>query len=52
MKGEQAALLDGMHRWRISLAAGFTHLPCLCKSRDDAEVAYGYVDAGDSALRP
>jgi ParB-like nuclease family protein len=52
MKGEQAILLDGMHRWRISLAAGFTHLRCLCKSRDAAELGYGYVDAGDSAPSP
>jgi ParB-like chromosome segregation protein Spo0J len=46
MKGARAILLDGTHRWRISLAAGYTHLPCLCVSSDEAEGGYGYVDSG------
>jgi hypothetical protein len=28
MKGDEAILYDGMHRWQISRAAGFTHIPC------------------------
>jgi hypothetical protein len=35
-------LLDGVHRWRASLAFGFPQIPCELKSRDFAEVARGY----------
>jgi hypothetical protein len=28
LKDDEARLADGLHRYRISLAAGFTHLPC------------------------
>lgn len=37
MKGEQAILLDGAHRWRVYLTAGFTHLPCKARPRIEAE---------------
>jgi hypothetical protein len=35
-------LLDGVHRWRASLAFGFPQIPCELKTRDFAEVARGY----------
>jgi hypothetical protein len=38
----QFHLLDGVHRWRASLAFGFPQIPCELKTRDFAEVARGY----------
>ena len=35
-------LLDGVHRWRASLAFGFPQIPCELKTRNFAEVARGY----------
>lgn len=35
-------LLDGVHRWRASLAFGFRQIPCELKTREFAEVARGY----------
>jgi hypothetical protein len=35
-------LLDGLHRWRASLAFGFRQIPCELKTREFAEVARGY----------
>jgi hypothetical protein len=40
---DELILLDGMHRWRASLAYGFAELPCLMMSRDWADVCRGYV---------
>jgi hypothetical protein len=40
---DELILLDGMHRWRASLAYGFAELPCLMMDRDRAEVCRGYV---------
>jgi hypothetical protein len=37
-----AALLDGLHRLRVSLALGFVSIPATQPSRDDAELAYHY----------
>ncbi len=42
--GKVANLLDGMHRWRLSIACGFTHLPCRRVSREDAELLYRYTE--------
>lgn len=41
-----AALLDGLHRWRVSLALGFLAIPATQPSRDDAELVYCYPPAG------
>jgi hypothetical protein len=38
-----ATLLDGMHRWRVSLALGFSSIPCTQPSRDDAKLCYRYT---------
>jgi hypothetical protein len=38
-----ATLLDGLHRFRLSLALGFTLIPATQPSRDDAELCYRYV---------
>lgn len=40
-----AALLDGLHRWRISLALGFLAIPAMQPTRDAADLGYGYVNA-------
>jgi hypothetical protein len=40
---DELILLDGMHRWRTSLAYGFAELPCLMMDRDWAEVCRRYV---------
>jgi hypothetical protein len=37
-----AALLDGLHRLRISVALGFVSIPATQPSRDDAELVYRY----------
>jgi ParB-like chromosome segregation protein Spo0J len=37
-----ATLLDGLHRYRLSLALGFTLIPATQPSRDDAELCYRY----------
>ncbi len=37
-----AQLLDGLHRWRISLTLGFASIPATQPSRDDAELCYRY----------
>ena len=41
-------LLDGLHRWRASLACGFRQIPCELKTREFAEVARGYRGARTS----
>jgi hypothetical protein len=38
-----ATLLDGVHRWRASLALGFSSIPCTQPSREDAELCYRYA---------
>ena len=40
---DELILLDGMHRWRASLAYGFAELPCLMMTREWAEEFRGYV---------
>jgi len=35
-----ARLVDGTHRWRVSVALGFPMIPCLLLNRDEAD-AYG-----------
>jgi hypothetical protein len=35
-------LLNGVHRWRASLAYGFTHIPCLLVTLTEA-LETGYV---------
>jgi hypothetical protein len=35
-------LLDGFHRWRISLALGFTDIPCKLVTSEVAELVYRY----------
>jgi ParB-like chromosome segregation protein Spo0J len=42
-KTDELVLLDGMHRWRASLAYGFAELPCLMMTREWAEEFRGYV---------
>jgi hypothetical protein len=42
---DEFIFLDGMHRWRASLAYGFAELPCLMIDRDWAEVCRGYMPA-------
>jgi hypothetical protein len=37
-----ATLLDGLHRYRLSLALGFTLIPAIQPTRDDAELCYRY----------
>ena len=39
---EQVTLLDGLHRFRVSLALGFRMIPCRRVSPDVAEAAFGY----------
>ena len=41
----QATLLDGVHRWHVSRALGFSSIPCTYLSREDAEVGYRYSAA-------
>jgi hypothetical protein len=36
-------LLHGAHRWKASLAFGFTLIPCKAMSREDAEGGFGYL---------
>jgi hypothetical protein len=36
------ALLDGLHRYRVSLALGFSSIPATQPSREDAELVYRY----------
>jgi len=43
-EGPQAVLLDGAHRFSVSVAFGFQEIPCLHVERQDAEVLYGYPD--------
>lgn len=38
-----AALLDGLHRVRISLALGFVSIPAIQPSREEAELCYRYA---------
>jgi hypothetical protein len=38
-----ATLLDGLHRYRLSLALGFALIPTIEPSREDAELCYRYV---------
>jgi hypothetical protein len=40
-----ATVLDGLHRYQLSVALGFTSISATQPSRDDAELSYGY--AGD-----
>jgi hypothetical protein len=40
---DQLILLDGMHRWRASLAYGFAEIPCLLMTREWAAEFRGYV---------
>jgi len=37
-----ATLLDGMHRWRASVALGFASIPATQPSREDAVRSYQY----------
>jgi hypothetical protein len=46
---DELILLDGMHRWRASLAYGFADLPCLMMTREWAEEFRGYVPPGSRA---
>jgi hypothetical protein len=39
---QTAALLDGLHRVRVSIALGFVAIPALMISRDAAELGYRY----------
>lgn len=39
----KATLLDGMHRFQVSKAVGFTAIPCTYLSCSHAEVMYGYL---------
>jgi len=45
-----AVLLDGMHRWRLSLALGFAAIPAIQPTRDDAELVSLSSAAGRAAL--
>jgi hypothetical protein len=38
----RATILDGAHRYYVSVAYGFASVPCEFISRDDAEVSYRY----------
>jgi hypothetical protein len=38
-----ATLLDGLHRYQLSLALGFKLIPAIQPGRDDAELCYRYV---------
>jgi hypothetical protein len=40
----RATILDGAHRYYVSVAYGFTSVPCEFISRDDAEVSYRYPE--------
>jgi hypothetical protein len=42
-----AVLLDGLHRWRMSLALGFVAIPATQPRREAAELGYGYVRPND-----
>jgi hypothetical protein len=42
-QADELILLDGMHRWRASLAYGFAEIPCLMMTREWAEEFRGYV---------
>jgi ParB-like chromosome segregation protein Spo0J len=35
-------LLDGMHRWRVSVNLQYLVIPCRFVTREEAEVSYGY----------
>jgi hypothetical protein len=48
MNGEHADILDGTHRWRISCAAGFTHLPCQLIPLWEAEAGFRYDPTANS----
>lgn len=39
--GRTVVLLDGLHRVRVSIAVGLTHVPCRLVDRSVAEFAYG-----------
>lgn len=41
---QRATILDGAHRYYVSVACGFASVPCVALSHDDAEVLYGYPD--------
>jgi len=34
---ELARLVDGTHRWRVAAALGFSMIPCLLLTRDEAD---------------
>jgi ParB-like chromosome segregation protein Spo0J len=41
---DAVVVLNGMHRLAIARAAGFTHIPCLTVSLDEARDFYGYPE--------
>lgn len=44
---EQVTLLDGLHRYRVSVALGFRSIPCIRVSVAEAVDGYGYWRRAD-----
>jgi hypothetical protein len=44
---EQVTLLDGLHRYQVSVALGFRSIPCIQVSVDEAVGCYGYWPRAD-----
>jgi ParB-like nuclease family protein len=45
---KQVTLLDGLHRYQVSVALGFRSIPCIQVSLDEAVDVYGYGRRADS----
>jgi hypothetical protein len=43
----RVTLLDGLHRWNVSMALALPMIPCRHVSRGEAEGGFGYVSKAD-----